>query len=171
MTLSSGPDAPGPNGNGAASEGSSSQAAQLLRGRRYATPEVVVSYDAPRCIHVRACVAGLPQVFDTSARPWIQPQHAQAALVAEVVSRCPSGALHALLTATGDAGVQAEHERPQRPTTVTPLPDGPLAIRGELTIVTPQGEQTELRATLCRCGSSSNKPFCDGTHARVGWRG
>ncbi|WP_407538234.1 (4Fe-4S)-binding protein [Deinococcus radiomollis] len=138
----------------------------LLRGKHYATPEVTVSYDATRCIHVRACVEGLPQVFDPAARPWIRPQNAGAALLAEVVSRCPSGALHAVLTA-GDGSEQ--NEQPQRPTTITPMPDGPLAIRGEVSIMTPQGEQTELRAALCRCGSSSNKPFCDGTHARVGW--
>lgn len=140
----------------------------LLRGKHYAAPGVTVSYDAPRCIHVRACVTGLPQVFDPAARPWIQPQNAEAALVAEVSWRCPSGALHATLLATDGT---EQNEQPQRPTTVTPLPDGPLALRGELTIVTPQGEQTELRATLCRCGSSSNKPFCDGTHAKVGWHG
>ena len=144
------------------------QSVDLLRGKRYATYEVTVSYDATRCIHVRACVERLPQVFDPAARPWIRPQNAGALLVAEGVSRCPSGALHAVLTATDG---REQDEQVQRPTTVTPLPDGPLAIRGELTIVTPQGEQRELRATLCRCGSSNNRPFCDGTHARIGWHG
>ncbi|WP_407570080.1 (4Fe-4S)-binding protein [Deinococcus altitudinis] len=163
MTQSSGPDSAS-----SAAAGSSANTVGLLRGKHYATPEVTVSYDAARCIHVRACVTGLPQVFDPAARPWIRPQNARAAQVAEVVYRCPSGALHAVLTAQDGA---EQDERPQRPTTVTPLPDGPLAIRGELNIVTPQGEQRELRATLCRCGSSSNKPFCDGTHARVGWKG
>ncbi|MGY2894131.1 (4Fe-4S)-binding protein [Deinococcus sp. UYEF24] len=161
MTQSSGPD-----------PASSAAPGGLLRGKRYATPEVTVSYDAARCIHVRACVTGLPQVFDPAARPWIRPQNAGAALVAEVVWRCPSGALHAVLTAADgpEQNGTEQNEQPQRPTTITPLPDGPLAIRGELSIVTPQGEQTELRATLCRCGSSSNKPFCDGTHAKVGWK-
>lgn len=135
----------------------------MLRGKVYTAPGVAVSYDAPRCIHVRACVQGLPQVFEVSARPWIQPANADAEVVAEVVRRCPTGALHALLTA-------GEPEMPEHPTTVTPLPDGPLNIRGELRIVTPQGAQREVRASLCRCGASSNKPFCDGTHSRVGWK-
>ena len=145
MTLPSGPEA-------------------LLRGKHYTTPEIVVSFDAARCIHARACVDGLPQVFDPARRPWILPQQAPAGVLAEVVGRCPSGALHALLTGS-------EGEQPEQPTTITPLPAGPLAIRGDLRIVTPQGEQQELRATLCRCGSSSNKPFCDGTHTRTGWTG
>ncbi|WP_424950051.1 (4Fe-4S)-binding protein [Deinococcus sp.] len=135
-----------------------------LRGKHYTSPEIVVSYDAPRCIHARACVEGLPQVFDPAVRPWIRPDQAPAALLFEVVTRCPSGALHALLSA-------GEAEQPRRPTSITPLPNGPLAIRGDLSISTPQGEQQEVRATLCRCGASGNKPFCDGTHVRIGWQG
>ena len=147
MSQSTGPDLP----------------ADLLRGRRYTAPDIVVSYDAARCIHARACVEGVPQVFDPAARPWIQPQRADAALIAGVVGRCPSGALHAVLSG-------GEAEQPDFPTSIAPLPDGPLSIRGDLSILTPQGQQREVRATLCRCGASGNKPFCDGTHTRIGWK-
>ena len=55
--------------------------------------------------------------------------------------------------------------------TITPLQDGPYEVSGEVSIVAPDG--TGLRDTskayLCRCGQSANKPFCDGTHKRVGW--
>ena len=139
--------------------------AELLRGKHYTAPGVVVSYDTPRCIHAAECIRGLPQVFDTAKRPWIQPQNADALQVAEVVRRCPSGALHYLLA---DQPPEAQ-EQPQTPTAITPYPNGPLGIRGDLIIQTPQGEQREVRATLCRCGQSSHKPFCDGTHSRVGW--
>jgi len=135
----------------------------MLYGRAYTAPGVTVSYDAARCIHARACVQGLPQVFDVSARPWIQPQHAPALEVQAVVHRCPSGALHVLLDG-------AAPEQPDVPTRITPYPDGPLGIRGDLRIVTPAGEVQDVRATLCRCGQSSNKPYCDGTHTRVGWK-
>ncbi len=140
-----------------------SSGSELLRGKQYTGPGIVVAFDAPRCIHARACVEGLPQVFDPAARPWIQPANAAAGQLAEVVARCPSGALHFLLAS-------GETEEPQQPTTVVPLPDGPVSIRGDLTITTPQGEQREVRATLCRCGASSNKPFCDGTHSKIGWK-
>ncbi|GIF53787.1 CDGSH-type Zn-finger protein [Asanoa ferruginea] len=57
--------------------------------------------------------------------------------------------------------------------TVTPYEDGPLLIRGDFAILTPDGERIEPgRGTvaLCRCGKSASKPFCDGSHKLVGFR-
>lgn len=53
--------------------------------------------------------------------------------------------------------------------TVTPIQDGPIAVRGPLEICTGTGRTVlrTQRAALCRCGGSTNKPFCDGTHARI----
>jgi CDGSH-type Zn-finger protein len=56
--------------------------------------------------------------------------------------------------------------------TITPYEDGPLLLRGDFAITTPQGERIEPgRATvaLCRCGKSASKPFCDGTHKAIGF--
>lgn len=125
---------------------------------------VTVFYDARRCLHVAECVRGLPEVFDPSKRPWIQPGNAPAATVAEVVRRCPTGALH-------DALAAGDEEAGNETTQITPQPDGPLLVRGRLSIRTPDGDLHETRAALCRCGGSGNKPFCDGTHAKIGWRG
>lgn len=56
-----------------------------------------VSFDGALCAHAAECVRGMPSVFDTSARPWINPDAAttseQADQLREVVGRCPSGAL------------------------------------------------------------------------------
>ena len=57
--------------------------------------------------------------------------------------------------------------------TVVPYENGPLLIRGDFTLVTPDGEVIDPgRGTvaLCRCGRSAIKPFCDGTHKAVGFR-
>ncbi len=59
----------------------------------YRGRDVVVSFDPAVCRHAAECVRGLPEVFDTAKRPWIQPDNADAARVIEVVGRCPSGAL------------------------------------------------------------------------------
>ncbi|MFF5828383.1 (4Fe-4S)-binding protein [Streptomyces bacillaris] len=63
-------------------------------GRRaYEGRSITVTFEAGRCRHAAECVRGLPEVFDTARRPWIRPDAADAGRVAEVVRRCPSGAL------------------------------------------------------------------------------
>jgi 3-phenylpropionate/trans-cinnamate dioxygenase ferredoxin subunit len=50
--------------------------------------------------------------------------------------------------------------------------NGPYVVRGSIELVDAEGNAYELdRATiaLCRCGASTTKPFCDGTHSRVGF--
>lgn len=86
--------------------------------------------------------------------------------IAEMVSRCPSGRL--------------QYSLPNDPEPVelelTPSvgvePDGPYRVMGRVRIVSDDGTEWEVRnrTTLCRCGASSNKPFCDGTHKRIRFR-
>ena len=65
--------------------------------RTYTGPLVGVSFDGELCQHAAECVRGMPSVFDTSARPWIDPRNAttpeDADQLRTVVARCPSGAL------------------------------------------------------------------------------
>jgi uncharacterized Fe-S cluster protein YjdI len=125
------------------------------RGRAYEGSGVTVYFDNKRCRHFAECLRGLPSVFDSSARPWIQPGNAGVDQVSDVVARCPSGALHAL-RADGVA------EAGDVPTSVTAVQGGPLIVRGNLLIETPDGPLHETRATLCQCGKSQRAPFCDG---------
>lgn len=131
-------------------------------GKAYASPDITVFYDRQRCIHFAACVRGLPEVFDVDQRPWIQVGAASADQVAEVVRRCPTGALHY-------ASVTVAAEQPEE-TSVEVRQNGPLFLRGDLRVESPQGEVRETRAALCRCGSSGNKPFCDGSHRETGFQ-
>jgi uncharacterized Fe-S cluster protein YjdI/CDGSH-type Zn-finger protein len=121
----------------------------------YAAPEVTVFYDRGRCRHYAECVRGLPQVFDLTRRPWIRADLADAQAVAEVVRRCPTGALRYRLLAE-------EPEAPTHPTIITPDPQGRLLVRGVLVLDTPEGPLPETRAALCACGRTKNQPFCDG---------
>jgi uncharacterized Fe-S cluster protein YjdI/CDGSH-type Zn-finger protein len=125
------------------------------RGRAYTAPQVTVFYDRSRCRHYAECVRGLPQVFDPAHWPWIRADLADADTVAEVVRRCPTGALHYRLRAD-------QSEEPPRPTIITPDVRGPLLVRGELVLDTPEGPLAETRAALCACGRTRNQPFCDG---------
>ncbi len=57
------------------------------------------------------------------------------------------------------------------PLQVKPTNNGPLVVTGNVTIRSGSGREawTGTRAVLCRCGASGNKPFCDGSHARIGF--
>jgi uncharacterized Fe-S cluster protein YjdI/CDGSH-type Zn-finger protein len=124
------------------------------RSRRYAGAGVAVSFEAARCLHAAECVRGLPEVFDTARRPWISPDGAPPEVVAEVVRRCPSGALQYHLAAGAE-------EQPTRPTRVSRHADLVLHLRGDLQIRTPDGERRETRVMLCGCGRTGQEPFCD----------
>lgn len=124
----------------------------------YRGEKVEVSFDLDLCIHVAECLRGDPEVFQLRRRPWVAPDQADPDTVAEVVRRCPSGALKYRRL---DGGPQEEHAQ----TTVTPLRDGPLLVEGEIEVRRPDGSVERLpRATLCRCGLSEHKPFCDNHH-------
>lgn len=125
--------------------------------REYAGKDITVTFDLARCIHVANCWRGLPEVFDTRQRPWVQPDGAPADLVAQVVERCPSGALQYV---RHDGG-PAEHHAV---TSVRSAPDTPNYLVGDLEIHTEHGVVHTPRAALCRCGKSSHKPFCDNSH-------
>jgi uncharacterized Fe-S cluster protein YjdI/CDGSH-type Zn-finger protein len=121
----------------------------------YRGREITVSFDGQRCLHAAECARGLPQVFDTAKRPWIQPDEAPADEVARVIRRCPSGALRY----TYEDGTT---ETPEPVTTVERTADARLVLRGNLRITTPEGDgATEPRATLCACTRSANQPYCD----------
>jgi CDGSH-type Zn-finger protein/uncharacterized Fe-S cluster protein YjdI len=127
---------------------------------KYSGEEIEVSYDVNRCIHVRECVRGLPEVFDPDERPWIDPDDAPAEAVASVVTQCPTGALHFERTEDG------EDEPVPEGNTITVATDGPLYLRGDIELTTPDEETLleDTRVALCRCGLSANKPLCDNSH-------
>jgi uncharacterized Fe-S cluster protein YjdI/CDGSH-type Zn-finger protein len=145
-------------------------ATDLLRGhqpaRTYGNESIEVQWEPRLCIHTGNCVSGLGEVFDHDRRPWVQVDAADADRIAATVMTCPTGALRFRRL---DGGPQ-EEEPPE--TTIDPQPDGPLFVRGRLQVVERDGEAVRelTRAALCRCGASENKPFCDGSHRRIGFK-
>ncbi|MFB7614347.1 (4Fe-4S)-binding protein [Kitasatospora sp. NPDC056181] len=123
--------------------------------RTYEAAGIAVSFDPQVCRHAAECVRGLASVFDTARRPWITPDAAEPGVVAEVVRRCPTGALRYRLA---DGGTEV----PERPTSVRRTPDGRLLLRGELRVTDSGGAVRETpRAMLCGCGRSAGQPYCD----------
>ncbi len=134
--------------------------------KEYRSEKITVTFDPQRCIHSKDCVHGLPEVFDLEKRPWIDPNNSDPDTVAEVVTRCPTGALQFSRKDGGD-----EESVPEE-NIVTVAKDGPLYVRGNVEIK--EHDDTtfleDTRVALCRCGESQSKPFCDNSHKNSGFR-
>lgn len=133
--------------------------------RTYETDEIVIYWDSSRCIHTGNCLRALPEVFDTSQRPWVQPGGHLGEEIAQAIERCPTGALKYEWKdgrAVADKGMVR----------VVPAPNGPLFVRGMVSVEMRDGTVVaqEDRVALCRCGASQNQPFCDLSHKSVGFR-
>lgn len=140
-----------------------------IAARRDAYPAadgVTVYDDRTRCAHFGQCTERLPTVFRGAAQPFVDPAGAPPTTITDVVGGCPSGALaHAVGDDPGPVEVHV-------PASITPIPDGPYRVRGTIEVVGADGRGYEVRErqTLCRCGQSANKPFCDGSHWYAGFR-
>lgn len=134
--------------------------AELFRG-----PRLSLSDEENLCAFARFC--------DPNGRVWNEvaqtDDQAVAAVFTPQVNKCPAGRLVAWDNATGQA--LEERRAPQISVTQDPAQDcsGPIWVEGGIAIVAADGTTYEERnrVTLCRCGQSSNKPFCDGAHASV----
>ena len=134
--------------------------------RDYRNDRIAVHWEPELCNHTGNCFRSLPEVFQPQNRPWVLVDAASAEKIAEVVLTCPTGALHFTRL---DGGPQ---EALPEETTVDARPNGPFHIRGRVRILGTGGRviREDTRVALCRCGASENKPFCDGSHRRVGFR-
>lgn len=116
-------------------------------------------YEGKRCIHARFCVTGAPTVFLANVKgPWIHPDTVPVEHLVEIAHACTSGAIRYKRT----DGAADEAAPPVNLAGVRE--GGPYAFRGALQI---DGEPSGFRATLCRCGASKNKPFCDSSHHEI----
>ena len=146
------------------------------RVQTYESEALVVTFDPNVCIHSEVCLRTLPAVFDVSQQRWIRLEQADAADVADAVRQCPSGALQYRFKDPGVTAVEPAEARqaaapPPVGASVQVRPNGPLVIEGVLALTLADGTGARRDGTtfFCRCGASQNKPFCDGSHKRVGF--
>jgi CDGSH-type Zn-finger protein/uncharacterized Fe-S cluster protein YjdI len=127
--------------------------------------ELSVSWDERLCIHAAECGRAKGDLFVANREPWCDPDAASVEEAADVIGRCPSGALH--ITRPGE-----DVQKPYRENTIVVSCNGPLFIRGDLDIegVPEDMPGVRSRVALCRCGESRNTPFCDTSHERIGFK-
>ncbi len=135
--------------------------------KQYKNEDLTVFWKPKKCIHAAECVSRLPKVYHPEEKPWIKIENATTAALMEQIDACPSGALSYALIGS--------HENTEKidETKVTVKENGPLLIFGALDIEHSNGhkEQKDKATAFCRCGASANKPYCDGTHAKIDFKG
>jgi CDGSH-type Zn-finger protein len=123
----------------------------------YIGKEITIHDNRGICQHAGFCTDSQPSVFKLHQEPWIDPNAERGTAIASQIHQCPSGALnHSPLSV----------DLPLRRTMITVSKDGPYRVSGDIDLRTDAWGEGASRDhyTLCRCGGSKNKPFCDGTH-------
>jgi uncharacterized Fe-S cluster protein YjdI len=137
--------------------------------KKYTNGEVTIVWKPSECIHSGICFRGLGDVFNPRLRPWITLDRSTTDKIIDQVKKCPSGALSYYLNHDAeDESVKVEAE-----TIIETVPDGPLMVYGNVTIRDQNGNLAKKNnaTAFCRCGSSGNKPYCDGSHKKIGFVG
>ncbi|MBX2901386.1 MAG: (4Fe-4S)-binding protein [Cyclobacteriaceae bacterium] len=137
--------------------------------KKYTNGEVTIVWKPNQCIHSTLCFKGLGQVFDPRRRPWVTPEQATTQQIVEQIKKCPSGALSYYM----NSETEATELKVEAETIVETSPNGPLLVYGNVAIKDGRGSLTRKNnvTAFCRCGASGNKPFCDGSHKKIGFEG
>ncbi|HXU26037.1 MAG TPA: (4Fe-4S)-binding protein [Bacteroidia bacterium] len=138
--------------------------------KKYTNGEITIVWKPATCIHSTVCwkgAAGLGEVFNPMEKPWIKPEAASTARIVEQIKKCPSGALSFYYNNEASTIEDVKVE-----SVVEVMENGPLLVYGNITVKHKSGEEEhkDKVTAFCRCGQSSNKPYCDGTHTTIGFK-
>jgi uncharacterized Fe-S cluster protein YjdI/CDGSH-type Zn-finger protein len=137
------------------------------RIQEYKNEQITVRFNPNICAHAAVCIKQLPTVFDIKRQRWIDVNGDTVENIVALIAKCPSGAL----TFELPDPIEEETKPTQEPVVITV--SNSLKIAGRVRIVDTEGNlilETD-KCSLCRCGHSEKKPFCDGAHKLIGWKG
>ena len=132
--------------------------------QEYEGKEITIHFNRSICAGAANCVDGLPSVFTSdSSTNWIYPDNDTNDKIIKTVKSCPSGALSYSIKGKLNVDKRTKAE-------ISIVKNGPYVVEGVKLegIPTPTNFST-TKYTLCRCGHSKNKPFCDYSHAENNW--
>lgn len=129
------------------------------RRRNYIGKAITIHDNRGLCAHAGECTERLSSVWRMGVKPWIDPDAASVEAIIETINACPSGALSYSIA-------DEEHRDRDHPSAIQLARNGPYMVTGNIELdgaAFGDGASRE-HFTLCRCGASKNKPFCDGSH-------
>lgn len=132
--------------------------------RDYAGKSITILDNRGVCAHAGECTDGLPSVWRMGEKPWIDPDGADVENIIATIRACPSGALS--YTLDGET-----HTDWGSAPAIRLAKNGPYEVTGSIELEGVEFCEGASREhyTLCRCGASKNKPFCDGSHWDAGF--
>ncbi len=135
------------------------------RIKEYSNDDITVVWQSSKCSHSAVCVKSLKAVFNPKTRPWINLEGSDNETIAKTVRQCPSGAI----SLAGDAPANDVVDEASA-VAVQIFKGGPLRVKGKVEMTLADGSKVSVsNPTLCRCGASVNKPYCDGSHNAIDW--
>ncbi len=132
----------------------------------YPGKEITIVFDRYLCMGDGHC-GELEAVFGTHDAPKYEPDAVPVDAVISTIIQCPSGALSYIVN-------NEQHTQYFKQSQIVVEKDGPLHCQGDITLIDDQDSDALLpksdHFTLCRCGASKKKPFCDGSHESIGFK-
>ena len=154
----------------AAADNDSNKREHLIKDKRkdYVGKDITIHDNRRICSHAAECVNYLSSVFKFNSRPWINTDSAGTKEIIDTIRKCPSGALSYSIN-----GIEYRDPDEREPM-VTVSKNGPYLITGGIDLMGDNIQWAEGASkehyTLCRCGASNHKPFCDGLHRTVNFK-
>lgn len=135
--------------------------------KEYSNGEITVVWQSKICIHAAECTKALPQAYNPTNRPWINIDNATTDEFVAQIKKCPSGALSYYMND------EENKEAESMETRIEVMENGPLLVYGTLKVTHKNGDVEIKNKTtaFCRCGHSTNKPYCDGAHMKFKFEG
>ncbi|MDD4554414.1 MAG: (4Fe-4S)-binding protein [Bacteroidales bacterium] len=142
--------------------------------KEFSNGEITVFWREKLCIHSANCLIGLPAVFNSKKRPWINIHASDSKEIMHIVDTCPSRALTYLKSNKFiTSKPRAKPKKKAKFARVQILKNGPVLITGNFIVRDHKKKKIKIDnevTTICRCGGSKKKPFCDGTHQVIGFK-
>ena len=132
----------------------------------YEGKDITVNFNRSICAGSATCVSTLPSVFKTdNSTDWIHPDNDKNERIIKTIKACPSGALSYTLKGKTDIDKRDGVK-------VSVIKNGPYRVEGNISLENDSKPMnfSETKYTLCRCGHSKNRPYCDYSHAQNGWK-